>query len=114
MNEPNYSLKNEGVPEVRKSMDQEKGNGLISVVVGRELIDVVVSLASRQPGRLVVEGIEVERVERHCRRWDMTGRNGLLTGAETTTATVDKKAEAVESMINTRLKIKMGADLRRL
>ena len=48
-------------------MDQEKGNGLISVVIGRELIDVVVSLASRQPSGLVVEGIEVERVKGHVK-----------------------------------------------
>lgn len=46
MKEPNHSLKNEDVPEVRESMNQEKGSSLISVVVGRELIDVVVSPAS--------------------------------------------------------------------
>lgn len=47
MNEPKYSLRSEGVPEVRESVNQEKGSDLISVAVSGELIDVVVSPASR-------------------------------------------------------------------
>jgi len=47
MNELNYSLRSEGVPEVWESVNQEKGSGLISVTVGGELVDVVVSPAGR-------------------------------------------------------------------
>ena len=47
MNEPNHSLRSEGVPEVRESVNQEKGSGPISVAVNGKLIDVVVGPASR-------------------------------------------------------------------
>jgi hypothetical protein len=93
MNEPNYSLKSEGVPEVRESMDQEKGSGIIGIVVGRELIDVVLSPASQQPDGLMVEKTEIERVGRRCRRWDTDLLFDLYScvdssGAETITTTV--------------------------
>lgn len=46
-------------------MDKEEGNSLVGIIVCRELVDVVVSPAGRQPDRLMVEGIEVGWVGGH-------------------------------------------------
>lgn len=46
-------------------MNQEECDGLVTIIASRELIDIVVRPASRQLGRLVVEGIEIRWVERH-------------------------------------------------
>lgn len=55
----------EGMPKIRESVNQEECDSLVNIMVGRELIDVVVSPASRQLGPLVIEGVGISWVGRH-------------------------------------------------
>ena len=50
MRKTNYLHRKEGVPELWESMNEEECDGLISIIVGGELINVVVSPTSRQLG----------------------------------------------------------------
>lgn len=54
-----------GIPKIWEPVNQEECDGVVNIIVLRELIDVVVIPASRQPGRPMVEGIEIGWVERH-------------------------------------------------